>query len=148
MYPDVVSSNIHAKSIERLKGVFHAAYGGSVDVLGAPLTYLHLVPSSYNQEIGTELPGPSMVASRKAGEFTSMKANIEKLKLELQKKQNLIATYKLIHEDLMFILVLPHTYEIFVSNYMHSLYELLKFTNASIGMILFTVYILCIRSFC
>lgn len=163
MYPSLASSNIHAKSMEQLKGVFHAAYGGSVDVMESPLAFLHLIPSTGNSSAGPDrnsssssasphmftlhdLPSPSSSQGSPSSkskslshenQYNSIKASIERLRLELKKKQQLVVTYRLIHEDLMFILVLPHLHELFMANYMESLYGLLKFSFDSIDSVVF-----------
>ncbi len=43
MYPDIISANIHAKGMEQLKGVLHAARAGSLDTLGGEVTNITVI---------------------------------------------------------------------------------------------------------
>lgn len=210
MYPNIASSNIHARSLEQLKGVLHAAYGCAADVTSSPLAFLHLTPSTNNPLLISPSPSiSSSLSSSSSASFSSVadqqqqqqqqpqfvlhdipaakdnhqnhhrspskhatlysprmfltsrsrmassassgdnhqnassaaaaphsiKKSIERLREELRKKQQLVATYKLIHDDLMFILVLPHLHELFMANFMETLYGLLKFSFDSIDSV-------------
>lgn len=92
MFPRVISSNIHAKSLEQLKGVLHTLESASIDVLGERVGVVTLDPILQVQTSGDE--------SKPTNKLTALKEKMEKTEV-------LCVTYKRITEKLLFLLVLP-----------------------------------------